>query len=183
MNLIYRPITFFDSAKESNGFESVSERIAKAFLIDILKIKNIARGDAEAHEPDYVSSGKGYEVTFAVEQSLIPQLKGVRPLDTKSRNIEDELISDISNAASRKAGKTYSCTPSLVIIAVETLPTWYYPLFIRDTDPLSQMAWRIHTRKHNAFFESLYNDYIQAGILKTFILFSRLITASLLYLT
>lgn len=41
------PPHFFDSAKAENHFESVSERIARAFLVDILKLWGIKRGDPE----------------------------------------------------------------------------------------------------------------------------------------
>lgn len=157
------PPHFFDSAKAENHFESVSERIAKAFLVDILKLSGIERGDPAQHEPDYVLDNHGYEVTFAIEQSLIPQLKGVRELDLAKYNIEETLVNDITNAANRKAAKTYSCIPNLVIILVSTLPTWYYPLYFKEIDPFSKLAWKKKTAKRNKLFDDLYINYIQAG--------------------
>ena len=72
------PPHFFDSAKEENDFESVSERIAKQFLKEICGVNNLRRGDDKVSEPDYVSNNSGYEVTFAIKQSLIPQLKAYK---------------------------------------------------------------------------------------------------------
>ncbi len=158
------PPHFFDSAKECNNFESVSERIAKAFLSSILNVTNIRRGDAESHEPDYISSEIGYEVTFAINESLIPQLKGLKPLDDRKRNIETELINTITDAVIRKAEKTYSCKTCLVLITLETLPTWYYSLYFQETDPFAKMAWRICNKKRDSFFEKLYGEYIANDI-------------------
>ena len=157
------PPHFFDSAKAENNFESVSERIAKAFLRDVLRISSVMRGDPEKHEPDYVLDDQGYEVTFAINQSLIPQLKGVRPLDTQKYDIEKALINDIADATSRKAAKSYSCIPSLVIITVNTLPTWYHSLYFEETDPFARLAWKVHTAKRDKLFVDLYTDYIQKG--------------------
>ena len=89
------PPHFFDSAKEENHFESVSERIAKSFLIDILNINDIKRGNPELQEPDYIFGEQGYEVTFAIKQSLIPQLKGVRELNGTPNNIEESKMDKV----------------------------------------------------------------------------------------
>lgn len=105
----------------------------------------------------------GYEVTFAIEQSLIPQLKGVRGLDSTKYNIEESLVSDITDATNRKTAKTYSCIPNLVIILVNTLPTWYHPLYFKETDPFAKLAWKAYTVKRNRLFDDLYTNCIQAG--------------------
>ena len=160
------PPHFFDSAKAENQYESVSERIARAFLVDILKLSDVKRGDPEMHEPDYVLNDQGFEVSFAIKQSLIPQLKGVRALDSAKYNIEESLVNDITEAANRKAAKSYSCIPNLVIISVNTLPTWYYPLYFNETDPLAKLAWKVHTVKRNRLFGDLYANYIQVGKLE-----------------
>ena len=73
-----------------------------------------------------MANSYGYEVTFAIRNSLIPQLKGVRPLDTSDRNIEKEIEKDIIDAVERKARKKYCCPTSLVVISLETLITWYF---------------------------------------------------------
>ncbi len=153
------PPHFFDSANDENNFESVSERIAKAFLIEILKEEEIKKGNPEIHEPDYVSDFKGYEVTFAIKASLVPQLKGIKTLDSSSYNIEDSLINDITAAIKRKADKNYSCTPSLVVITLSPLLSWYYPLFIKP-DPLSEIAWGTMVKRRDEFFDKLYSTYI-----------------------
>lgn len=157
------PPHFFDSAKAENNYESVSERVAKVFLSDIVKVPNILRGNDKLKEPDYISEGRGYEVTFAVNSSLIPQLKGVKKLDSEKHNIEQELISDITEAVLRKAEKTYSCVPNLVIIAISTLVTWYPSLYFKETDPFAQMAWRVHAARRNKLFKDLYEQYILAN--------------------
>lgn len=160
------PPHFFDSAKEENDFESVSERIAKMFLTDIMNISPLRRGDDKQGEPDYVSCESGYEITFAVNPSLIPQLKGVKELDGKINNIEASLICDITGAVERKACKTYSCTPSLVIIAIATLPTWYHSLYFHESDPFAKMAWRTGATKRDKLFCDLYEQYIYTGKFK-----------------
>lgn len=156
------PPHFFDSANAENHFESVSERVAKAFLSDIVNVPNLLRGDDKLGEPDYISGDHGYEVTFAVNPTLIPQLKGVKELDGAQHNIEQSLISDITEAVSRKAGKTYSCKTNLVIIAISTLVTWYSSLYFKEKDPMAQMAWNVYAARRNKLFQDLYEQYILA---------------------
>lgn len=154
------PPHFFDSAKAENHFESVSEQIAKAFLSGILKIPDLRRGDPEVGEPDYIANGKGYEVTFSINQSLFPQLKGVRPLDGAKRNIEQSLVSDINDAVLRKSQKNYSCVPNLVILAISTLPTWYYSLYFDTSNPVDRLASKFATARRDKLFRELHQNYI-----------------------
>lgn len=163
---LHIPPHFFDSAKAENHFESVSERIAKAFLSEIMNVSPLLRGDDKQGEPDYVSGENGYEVTFAINSSLIPQLKGVKSLDGEKSNIEESLICDITDAVKRKAAKSYSCVPALVIIAINTLPTWYHSLYFHESDPLAQMAWRVAAAKRDKLFHDLYEEYIHTNKLK-----------------
>lgn len=128
------PPKFFESAKLDNEFESVSERIAKQFITSILKIPSVKRGNAELKEPDYVSEGLGFEVTFAVNEALIPQLKGVKPIDPSMWNMEEELIDSVLDAVERKAKKTYSQGWGNKNIFIKTGGKWceklkYYSLF------------------------------------------------------
>lgn len=160
------PPHFFDSAKAENHFESVSERIAKAFLSGIMNISPLLRGDDKKGEPDYICGADGYEVTFAISSSLIPQIKGVKALDGKKNNIEESLIDAITDAADRKAAKTYSCVPALVIIAIDTLPTWYHSLYFHESDPFARMAWRVGAAKRDKLFHDLYEQYIRTNKLK-----------------
>lgn len=154
------PPHFFDSAKPENNFESVSERIARAFLSDILNIANLRRGDPEAGEPDYIANERGYEVTFSISQSIIPQLKGVRNLDGEKRNIEQSLISDINDAVLRKAQKNYSSVPNLVILTISTLPTWYYSLYFDTRNPCDRLAMKYGSARRDQLFRELYQNYI-----------------------
>lgn len=154
------PPHFFDSAKPENNFESVSERIARAFLSGILNIADLRQGDPEEGEPDYVANEKGYEVTFSISQSLIPQLRGVRTLDGKKRNIEQSLISDIKEAVLRKAQKNYSCVPNLVILTISTLPTWYYSLYFDTSNPCDRLAMKFGSARRDHLFRELYQNYI-----------------------
>lgn len=163
---LHIPPYFFDSARADNHFESVSERIAKAFLSDIMSISPLIRGDDKQGEPDYICGEDGYEVTFAISSSLIPQIKGVKILDGKKNNIEESLISAITDAVDRKAKKTYSCVPALAIIAIDTLPTWYHSLYFHESDPFAQMAWRVGAAKRDKLFNDLYAQYIQTNKLK-----------------
>ena len=163
---LHIPPHFFDSANAENHFESVSERIAKAFLSDIMSISQLVRGDDKQGEPDYICGENGYEVTFAISSSLIPQIKGVTGLDGKKNNIEKSLISAITDAVERKASKTYSCVPALVIIAIDTLPTWYHSLYFHESDLFAQMAWRVGAAKRDKLFHDLYEQYIRTNKLK-----------------
>ena len=163
---LHIPPHFFDSANAENHFESVSERIAKAFLSGIMNISPLLRGDDKKGEPDYICGEDGYEVTFAISSSLIPQIKGVKALDGKKNNIEESLIDAITDAADRKAAKTYSCVPALVIIAIDTLPTWYHSLYFHEADPFARLAWRAGAAKRDKLFHDLYEQYIRTNKLK-----------------
>lgn len=156
------PPNFFESSRNGNDFESVSERIAKAFLSDIVNIPNLVRGDDKLDEPDYISEGHGYEVTFAVNSMLIPQLKGVKELDGKQHNIEQDLIRDITDAVSRKVKKTYSCTTSLMIIVISSIVTWYSPLYFKEKDSLARLIWHTAAARRDKLFQNLYEQYILA---------------------
>lgn len=167
---LHIPPHFFDSAKAENHFESVSERISKAFLSEIMGISPLVRGDDKQGEPDYICGEDGYEVTFAISTSLIPQIKGVKALDGKKSNIEESLICAITDAADRKAAKTYSCVPALVIIAIDTLPTWYHSLYFHESDPFAQMAWRVGAARRDKLFNDLYAQYIRTNKLKNILI-------------
>ncbi|MDD2361485.1 MAG: hypothetical protein PHH84_00800 [Oscillospiraceae bacterium] len=155
------PPRFFDSAHKSNDFESVSEKVAKAFISQILGEKDVIKGNPDRHEPDYLSGSRGFEVTFAIESSLVPQLKGVRDLEKSRFSIEDALVSDVLAAARRKSEKTYSCVPSLFIITMSPLFTWFYPFYIK-TNYLTEKTWSAMTKKRDILFDELYSTYIDS---------------------
>lgn len=163
---LHIPPLFFDSAKAENHFESVSERIAKAFLSGIMNISPLLRGDDKKGEPDYICGEDGYEVTFAISSSLIPQIKGVKALDGTKNNVEESLVCAITDAAERKAAKTYSCVPALVIIAIDTLPTWYHSLYFHEANLFARLAWRVGAAKRDKLFHDLYEQYIRTNKLK-----------------
>lgn len=154
------PPHFFDSTRKKNNSESVSERIAKLFLTEICKVQNLRRGDANVFEPDYVSGKNGYEVTFAIKDSIIQQFKGIRPLDKSFRNSESEVIADIKESLENKKDKTYSVPTSLVIITVDTIIPWYAPFYMDLSDRFMQSYWKQRNQRRNAFFNSIYKEYI-----------------------
>ncbi|BBK21948.1 hypothetical protein [Amedibacterium intestinale] len=157
---LHIPSNLFDSAKAENSFESVSERISKAFIKDILNELNVRRGDDKINEPDYMVNKKGYEVTFAVDSKIIQLLKGVKELDDSLQNIEEELIKAISEATERKANKNYSCISNLVIITISTMPTWYIIPNLSKECNLIKKYWDIIYKTRNNLFEKLYRQYI-----------------------
>ena len=164
------PPHFFYLAIDENNYESVSERIAKQFLKEICGVNNLRRGDDKASEPDYVSNNSGYEVTFAIKQSLIPQLKGVQPLNHSNRNTEMETISDIQTALERKKEKTYCLPTTLVIITVETIIPWYCNFYFDMDDYIMQMMWSKRIQTRDKFFNKIYTDYICSGIFHNIII-------------
>jgi len=151
------PLNFFVSSRESNHFESVSECTAKIFLSQILNIKNLRRGDEKDKEPDYVSSKEGYEVTFSINEALIPQLRGRKPLLSNPQNIEKELISNIRTAIEKKERKNYSISTNLVVLALNTLPTWYFSIFDSSKHPYVKAL----NLRRNHFFKELFLEYIE----------------------
>lgn len=153
------PLNFFVSSREENHFESVSERTAKIFLSQILNIKNLRRGNEKDKEPDYISSKEGYEVTFSINEALIPQLRGRKPLLYNPQNIEKELISNIKNAIAKKESKNYSISTNLVVLALNTLPTWYFSLFDSNKHPYVKAL----NLRRNYFFNDLFCEYIEKG--------------------
>lgn len=159
------PPHFFDSAHSRNNFESVSERIAKAFISQILNEKDVTKGNPDIFEPDYISDFNSYEVTFAVASSIIPQIKGVRPLEKKPFDIQESLCFDILAASKRKSEKRYSMAPTLFIITLTPLLEWYYPFYIK-TDLFGEIAWKAMSQKRNDLFDELYSSYIKTGIFK-----------------
>lgn len=158
------PLDFFGSANVNNDFESVSEKIAKKFLTDILCIKDVKRGDDKKNEPDYIASNKGYEVTLAVEQSLIPQLKGIKPLENKKRCVETELINNIIDAIERKKTKKYSCKTSLIIISLDFFPLWYIFQNRQCEDLFDTFPERVVLKSRNDLFDNIYENCIKSDI-------------------
>lgn len=130
---LHLPDIFFDSAKQINGYESLSEQISKAVLTDILQFKNVKRGDEKKQEPDYISDGQGFEVTFGISNNLIPMLRGRTSLNSSPHNQEQELIDSIKESLVRKSPKTYSVRTTLIIFTLTSLFQWYSCFYIKDS--------------------------------------------------
>ena len=161
MNIVvdfYMPPHLFDSARADNGNESVTERIAKVILESVLGYRDVRRGDPQVHEPDYVCGEKGFEVTLAESQKLIPQLRGRRPADGVQHELEDELILNISNIAQQKSRKFYDRKPVLIVFAFNPIIDWYRELWQKI--PQAQNLRGLSVQKRNVFFKELNDFYV-----------------------
>ena len=161
---LHLPDIFFDSAKQINGYESLSEQISKAVLTDILQFKNVKRGDEKKQEPDYISDGQGFEVTFGISNNLIPMLRGRTSLNSSPHNQEQELIDSIKESLVRKSPKTYSVRTTLIIFTLTSLFQWYSWFYIKDSP--YHCLWARAEKKRNELFEEIIREYI--GPEKTF---------------
>ena len=129
---LHIPDSFFDSAKEANNFESLSERLSKSVLNDILHIEGILRGDDKNFEPDYLSNKTGYEVTLGINDSLIPILRGRKTFNDVPHNLEKELIDAIKKALDKKSKKNYSLATTLIIFTLTPLLEWYSSFYLSE---------------------------------------------------
>lgn len=155
---LHLPDLFFDSAKQINGYESLSEQISKAILTDILHIKNVERGDEKKHEPDYISAGQGYEVTFGLRNNLIPMLRGRTPLNSSPYNQEQELINFIKESLIRKSKKTYSVRSTLIIFTLTPLLEWYSYFYLKDMP--TYYFWEFVQNNRNELFQEIIQEFI-----------------------
>lgn len=155
---LHIPDIFFDSAKQINGYESLSEQISKAILTDILQIKNVKRGDEKKHEPDYISDEQGFEVTLGINNSLIPMLRGRRPLDKTIHNFEKELIDSIKKSLANKAKKSYSLRTNLIIFTLTPLLEWYSNFYLKECPTFHY--WELLQEQRNNLFEMIIEEYL-----------------------
>ena len=156
---LHFPEFFFDSAKGENEFESSSEQISKAILQDILGYSDVRRGDPLQHEPDYMSSAAGYEVTLGIGKSLIPILRGrQQKFDNASRDQEECVIHAILQALSQKSKKVYSVKPTLIIFTIFPLFVWYSYFYLKDCN--SYPYWKMCQARRNELFEKITEEYI-----------------------
>lgn len=155
---LHLPDIFFDSARENNNFESLSEQISKAVLVDILNVENIRRGDDKKQEPDYISGQTGYEVTLGINDSLIPMLKGRASFDKSLHNQEQELIDSIMRALERKSKKKYSIRTNLIIFTLTPLFEWYSYFYLRGSSTYNY--WCLLQANRNKLFEKIIEKYI-----------------------
>ena len=158
---LHMPDMFFESAKARNDFESLSEKISKAVLEDILKVSNVRRGDDKIHEPDYVAGTIGYEVTLGICSTLIPMLRGRKDLDGSPHDLERELIDAIKEALKEKGKKHYCVKTNLIIFVLTPLLEWYSLFYLGGCS--TYPYWELLQKKRNALFKEIYTDYIKTN--------------------
>lgn len=171
---IYIPSCLFDSADSTNGFEELSEQIAKSLLVHKLKISNeklIKRGNEKNKEPDYIINDIGYEVTFALSNMLIKQFKGIMPLTAVNEFNEDSMIQQIKHSLQKKAIKKYSIQTIPVIFSL--LPNVFWDTDIEEStvtclDDIEDFVlaglWKSQQIKRDDLFIQLYDTYIKKNI-------------------
>lgn len=174
---LYIPPKFFDSAGKENDTESISERIAKAILVNLFGISDaeVTRGNPLKNEPDYLINGKGYEVTFGISQDVIKKIKGLQAINSDEEPVEQALINAINSSLERKTGKSgtkrYTVDTVPVIFCIQPFPLWYRN--IPKIEPTSFEAiedanfsdyWNNRQTSRNAFFKKLYDKYVATGI-------------------
>lgn len=174
----YFPPDFFASARASNEYESLSERIVKAILCNLYDAKDdeVLRGNDKKDEPDYIVNGKGFEVTFGTPIGFIPYLQGKQKARSSNMFSEDEIIKGIDEAVSRKAQKRYACTGvTVVVLSIHPILYWYLnePQSSIDENDLSlenmvdymfpDVYQKAFMRKRNDCFRRLYSNFVKNG--------------------
>ena len=154
----YIPPCFFDSANKGNNFESVTERIAKAVLEDILNYKNVIPGDPNKHQPDYLSGNEGFEVTIAESNTLIQHLKGRMQGDIVTSDLEKDLIESICKMVQKKSHKHYDRQTSLIVLILNPVIHWYYELWSKEQQ--NTIMWSKYATSRDNLFDKLYSDYL-----------------------
>ena len=172
-NTIYLTEDIFESANKQNNYEALSEKLAKAFLTNLLKVsdKQIMRGNPKHNEPDYVCCGRGYEITFCMNPEIILEMKGQKPIADEQIDIEQQMITHISKATKRKSKKNYSIKTTLFLINLlpNLLSEQNAPLV--ENISLENYCEAIYSsllndrlKIRNQFFNELYEIYIKKNI-------------------
>ena len=156
---LHIPDSFFDSAKETNNFESLSERLSKSVLNDILHIEGILRGDDKNFEPDYLTNKTGYEVTLGINDSLIPILRGRKTFNDVPHNLEKELIDAIKKALDKKSKKDYSLATTIIIFTLTPLLEWYSSFYLSEC--LTYRWWKTLQKNRDRLFAEIFENYIK----------------------
>lgn len=173
LNTIYLTEDIFASADKQNNYEALSEKLAKAFLANLLKVTDdqITRGEPNKYEPDYICKDKGYEITFCMNPETILKMKGQKPITGETINSEQEMIKYINAAAKRKSKKHYSISTTLFLINLFPNPKWEWNFPIEKEitienlyDTVSSLILNGELETRNKFFKSLYSNYIENNI-------------------
>ena len=173
LNTIYLTEDTFASANQQNNYEALSEKLAKAFLANLLKIPDnqITRGEPNRNEPDYICHSKGYEITFCMNPETILKMKGQKPITGKTLNTEQEMIQDISAAVKRKSKKHYSVSTTLFLVNLFPYMQWELSFPVAEEITLENYFETVSSsilneglKTRNQFFTTLYNNYIENKI-------------------
>lgn len=173
LNTIYLTEDIFASANKQNNYEALSEKLAKAFLANLLKVtdEQIIRGEPNKNEPDYICHSKGYEITFCMNPETILKMKGQMPITSETINTEQEMIKYINAAVKRKSKKHYSVSTTLFLINLFPYLQWELSFPVAkeitlenyyETVCSSILNDGLKTRDH--FFKTLYNSYIENNV-------------------
>ena len=173
LNTIYLTEDTFASANQQNNYEALSEKLAKAFLANLLKVPDnqITRGEPNKNEPDYICQGKGYEITFCMNPETILKMKGQKPITSKTLNTEQEMITYISAATKRKSKKHYSVSTTLFLVNLFPYMQWELNFPVAEEITLKNYFETVSSsilngglKTRNQFFTALYNNYIENKI-------------------
>ncbi len=173
LNTIYLTEDTFASANQQNNYEALSEKLAKAFLANLLKIPDnqITRGEPNRNEPDYICHSKGYEITFCMNPETILKMKGQKPITGKTLNTEQEMIKYISAAVKRKSKKHYSVSTTLFLVNLFPYMQWELSFPVAEEITLENYFETVSSsilneglKTRNQFFTTLYNNYIENKI-------------------
>jgi len=177
---LHIPPHFFNSARKANGFESPSERIAKAIVSKLhgTSAGSVVRGDDKKGEPDYIINNCGYEVTFGIANDVIQKLNGSKPLDREKIKIESTLIQAIQAVIEKKADKMYIIPTILVVFCIQPYPVWCSGVPPSTDKDIGDMTldeyggylvskfWLNAQKVRNMFFSQLYQEYIESKTFK-----------------
>jgi hypothetical protein len=173
LNTIYLTEDTFASANQQNNYGALSEKLAKAFLANLLKVPDnkITRGEPNKNEPDYICQGKGYEITFCMNPETILKMKGQKPITSKTLNTEQEMITYISAATKRKSKKHYSVSTTLFLVNLFPYMQWELNFPVAEEITLENYFETVSSsilngglKTRNQFFTALYNNYIENKI-------------------
>lgn len=129
---MYIPDEFFESARGDSKAESSTEKLARAYIVNLLKIddKELPRGNPIKHEPDFVYGNEGFEVTIGMKNDFICQLKSEKPLCVDDAEVNQRLADGIRVNIKKKVDKqekAYYCVPtSLVVICALPCISWEF---------------------------------------------------------
>lgn len=160
----YIPPRFFVSANSENNEISRSEQLAKAVLRTIFGYREdqIQKGNPNNNKPDWiVGNFLGYEVTFASNRAS-NSIYATKMGEFNIHDLEHEIFTQIDASIVEKSKKVQSGNYSgvketiLFVICMEPIILWYGYLYGFD--------YPSELRRRDAFFENIYNDYINSKV-------------------